>query len=225
MMRTTAGHLRGKMQVSNERINGLRGKLESLSPRDTLLRGYAIVHKETAVVTSPSQVSDGDMIGVTVAEGEFKARVTGDQARLLHLDDGRDRGNHHLQDRRVWTCSKTDRIGGRGICKKNRSPTTNSRNSRSSRPWSSSKRRSAPWRRENSPSRRPPRSSSGVCASPTIAADLLSKAELKITQIQTAYGESPEPADAAESDVFLTQDRKALHTSQKDLSFRAQRGI
>ena len=81
MMRTTAGHLRGTMQVSNERINGLRGKLESLSPRDTLLRGYAIVHRESAVVTSPSQVADGDLIGVTVAEGGFKARVAGDGAR------------------------------------------------------------------------------------------------------------------------------------------------
>ena len=81
MMRTTAGHLRGTMQVSSERINGLRGKLESLSPRDTLQRGYAIVHKESAVVTSPSQVGDGDMIGVTVADGDFKARVTGDRAR------------------------------------------------------------------------------------------------------------------------------------------------
>ena len=83
MMRTTAGHLRGTMQVSNERINGLRGKLESLSPRDTLLRGYAIVHREDAVVTSPSQVSDGDLIGVTVADGDFKARVTGDGRRPM----------------------------------------------------------------------------------------------------------------------------------------------
>ena len=83
MMRTTAGHLRGTMQVSSERINGLRGKLESLSPRDTLLRGYAIVHRESAVVTSPSQVSDGDLIGVTVADGDFKAQVTGDGARSV----------------------------------------------------------------------------------------------------------------------------------------------
>ncbi len=81
MMRTTAGHLRGKMQVSGERINGLLGKLESLSPRDTLLRGYAIVHRESAVVTSPSQVADGDIIGVTVAEGDFKAQVTTDNER------------------------------------------------------------------------------------------------------------------------------------------------
>ena len=81
MMRTTAGHLRGTMQVSSERINGLRGKLESLSPRDTLERGYAIVHREDIVVTSPSQVADGDMIGVTVADGEFKAQVTGDGGR------------------------------------------------------------------------------------------------------------------------------------------------
>ena len=81
MMRTTAGHLRGTMQVAGERVNGLRGKLESLSPRDTLLRGYAIVHKETTVVTSPSQVADGDMIGVTVADGDFKAQVTTDNVR------------------------------------------------------------------------------------------------------------------------------------------------
>ena len=81
MMRTTAGHLRGTMQVSSERINGLRGKLESLSPRDTLLRGYAIVHRENTVVTSPSQVRDGDLIGVTVAEGDFKAQVAGEGRR------------------------------------------------------------------------------------------------------------------------------------------------
>ena len=81
MMRTTAGHLRGTMQVAGERVNGLRGKLESLSPRDTLKRGYAIVHRETTVVTSPSQVADGDMIGVTVAEGDFKAQVTTDKVR------------------------------------------------------------------------------------------------------------------------------------------------
>ena len=81
MMRTTAGHLRGTMQVSSERINGLRGRLESLSPRDTLLRGYAVVHREDVVVTSPSQVGDGDQIGVTVAEGDFKAQVTGDGQR------------------------------------------------------------------------------------------------------------------------------------------------
>ena len=81
MIRTTAGHLRGTMEVSSERINGLRGKLESLSPRDTLLRGYAIVYRDDAVVTSPVQVADGDLIGVTVAEGDFKAQVTGDGAR------------------------------------------------------------------------------------------------------------------------------------------------
>ena len=81
MVRTTAGHLRGTMQVAGERINGLRGKLESLSPRDTLLRGYAIVHRESSIVTSPSQVADGEVIGVTVAEGDFKAQVTGNQRR------------------------------------------------------------------------------------------------------------------------------------------------
>ena len=81
MVRTTAGHLRGTMQVAGERINGLRGKLESLSPRDTLLRGYAIVHREGTIVNSPSQVADGDLIGVTVAEGDFKAQVTGSERR------------------------------------------------------------------------------------------------------------------------------------------------
>ena len=81
MMRTTAGHLRGTMQVSTERINGLRGKLESLSPRDTLLRGYAIVHRKDVIVTSPSQVADGDLIRVTVAEGDFKAQVNGSERR------------------------------------------------------------------------------------------------------------------------------------------------
>ena len=78
MVRTTAGHLRGNMQLAGERVNGLRGKLESLSPRDTLKRGYAIVHREDMIVTSPSQVADGDLVGVTVAEGGFKAQVMAD---------------------------------------------------------------------------------------------------------------------------------------------------
>ena len=81
MMRTTAGHLRGKMQVAGERVNGLKGKLESLSPSDTLSRGYAIVHSGNKIVTSPSEVGDGDLIGVTVADGDFKAEVTGNTPR------------------------------------------------------------------------------------------------------------------------------------------------
>ena len=33
------------------------------------------------IVSSPSQVADGDLIGVTVAEGDFKAQVTGSERR------------------------------------------------------------------------------------------------------------------------------------------------
>ncbi len=81
MMRATTSHLRATMQVSSERIHGLRGKLESLSPRDTLMRGYAIVHSEGSIVTSQSQVATGDIIGVTVSQGGFKAEVIEERRR------------------------------------------------------------------------------------------------------------------------------------------------
>ena len=49
--------------------------LRSLSPQSTLDRGYAIVRAGDAIIRAPAAVASGDRIRVTVAEGEFGARV------------------------------------------------------------------------------------------------------------------------------------------------------
>jgi exodeoxyribonuclease VII large subunit len=52
------------------------GKLVALSPVQTLRRGYAIVRTESgAVVGAAGDVSQGDRVDVTLAEGGFGARV------------------------------------------------------------------------------------------------------------------------------------------------------
>ncbi|MEX2211749.1 MAG: exodeoxyribonuclease VII large subunit [Gaiellaceae bacterium] len=50
-------------------------RLQALSPRATLSRGYAIVRKESEVVRAAAAVAAGDAIEVEVAEGAFGARV------------------------------------------------------------------------------------------------------------------------------------------------------
>jgi len=68
------GHLLG---LCREQLNGLAGRLATLSPFATLDRGYAVVrHSETGrVVTSVSQVDRGERIVVRLRDGEFDATV------------------------------------------------------------------------------------------------------------------------------------------------------
>jgi exodeoxyribonuclease VII large subunit len=57
------------------RLETLRARLGALSPRATLERGYAIVHRGDDVVRSPAQVEPGAPIDVRVADGSFGAVV------------------------------------------------------------------------------------------------------------------------------------------------------
>ena len=52
--------------------------MASLSPDDTLRRGYAVVQKSPggALVSDPAQVDAGDDLVVTVSRGGFEATVT-----------------------------------------------------------------------------------------------------------------------------------------------------
>ena len=50
-------------------------RLRALSPKATLIRGYAIVRTDTGIVRSPAAVRSGQPLRVEVAEGEFGARV------------------------------------------------------------------------------------------------------------------------------------------------------
>lgn len=76
MLRTGMVRVRHRAQVNAERVRGLTMRLESLGPRDTLRRGYAIVQKRETIVTAASQVTVGDVVAVTVADGGFQAEVS-----------------------------------------------------------------------------------------------------------------------------------------------------
>ena len=71
-------HLRHLLALHRERLNGLTGRLATLSPFATLERGYAIVRRGDTgrVVTSVGQVTSGVSIAVHVRDGEFDATVS-----------------------------------------------------------------------------------------------------------------------------------------------------
>ena len=60
------------VQQTADRLLGITGKLRTLSPQNTLDRGYAIVRGATGnVVTSTASVTRGDALTVRVADGEI----------------------------------------------------------------------------------------------------------------------------------------------------------
>ena len=79
LLRSAATHLRHAVGLSTERLDGLRLRLETLSPKDTLRRGYAIVQKgeDGPVVTGSSQVAVGDGLNITLGQGALDADVSG----------------------------------------------------------------------------------------------------------------------------------------------------
>jgi exodeoxyribonuclease VII large subunit len=66
-----------RLELSGARLRGLQNRLVALSPQAVLERGYAVVTKNERVVTSRSQVNDGDPLRVRVRDGDFDARVSG----------------------------------------------------------------------------------------------------------------------------------------------------
>jgi exodeoxyribonuclease VII large subunit len=70
---------RHALSLRREQLNGLGGRLGSVSPERTLARGYAIVRWQTTgdVVRSVAQAEVGGKIDIRVTDGEFEAEVTG----------------------------------------------------------------------------------------------------------------------------------------------------
>jgi exodeoxyribonuclease VII large subunit len=56
-------------------LEGLVGRLQALSPRATLARGYAIVRSGRGIVRAAEVLSPGERVDVELAEGAFGARV------------------------------------------------------------------------------------------------------------------------------------------------------
>lgn len=68
----TLGH---QLAMDQQRLENLVSRLNTLEPRSTLDRGYAIVQKNESVVSRVQQVNPGDHILVKVSDGEFEAGV------------------------------------------------------------------------------------------------------------------------------------------------------
>jgi len=56
-------------------LEGLAGRLRTLSPKATLSTGYAIVRTDEGIVRSATALDPGDRVDVELAEGGFGARV------------------------------------------------------------------------------------------------------------------------------------------------------
>ena len=78
LLRAAASHMNTRLQVTLERLEGTRLRLDSLSPLDTLRRGYAIVQHDPGgdVIIDAAQTSPGDDVRVTVNKGAFGATVS-----------------------------------------------------------------------------------------------------------------------------------------------------
>jgi len=68
----TLGHI---LRLYQERLSSAEARLQTLNPRATLARGYAIVYRAGQVVSSTSEVSPGDLVAVALQDGTFEAEV------------------------------------------------------------------------------------------------------------------------------------------------------
>ena len=66
----------GKLfSLREEKLKGLAGKLQSLSPLSVLARGYAVVSKGEKAVRDTAELSVGDEVDVQLQTGKFRAIV------------------------------------------------------------------------------------------------------------------------------------------------------
>lgn len=79
LLRTAGNWMSTRLQITTERLESAKLRLDALSPLDTLRRGYAIAQLDNSgeIITNASQTSNKDMVHVTVSEGTFSAAVTG----------------------------------------------------------------------------------------------------------------------------------------------------
>ena len=69
-------HMAHIFGLNRERLTSAESRLQTLNPTATLARGYAIVRKESSLVTDVSELSAGDSVSVTLQDGTFEADVT-----------------------------------------------------------------------------------------------------------------------------------------------------
>ncbi len=77
-LRSARQMLAHMLSLNGERVESLSLRLEALSPRDTLRRGYAIVQRndDSSVISEHVQAEAGDAIDITLTSGSLQAQVT-----------------------------------------------------------------------------------------------------------------------------------------------------
>ena len=77
LLRSAATHFRHNLEVKAERFGSFKSRLESLSPGDTLRRGYAIVQTSDGgdVVSDANQINVGDSLQITLSRGTIAAQT------------------------------------------------------------------------------------------------------------------------------------------------------
>lgn len=90
--RSAAGLTAGLLQRQRLAVEGLAQRLNALSPQATLRRGFSIVElaQSGAVVSQAGQVSPGDALRITVADGTLKATANGGPGADGREVDGRE---------------------------------------------------------------------------------------------------------------------------------------
>jgi exodeoxyribonuclease VII large subunit len=68
-----------RLELAAARLTGVENRLKVLSPLAVLQRGYALVMKDDQVVVSRNQVAADEVLRIRLRDGEFDARVTGEE--------------------------------------------------------------------------------------------------------------------------------------------------
>ena len=75
LKRTLIAEVMHRVQLHKKGLQALTGKLDALSPRAILERGYSICLKEQKVVRSVMDITTGDMLRVLFQDGEAISEV------------------------------------------------------------------------------------------------------------------------------------------------------
>ncbi len=70
-------------------INSLENSLRTLDPKNVLSRGYSIISKKNnnKVITKTNQLKVGDLLSITIKNGEIEARTTNLKNKIRRIDD------------------------------------------------------------------------------------------------------------------------------------------
>src|SRR5256885_2769505 len=85
VMRRSLSAVERRQRDVVQAVGGCVWRLRALDPFATLERGYAIVQRESSVVTSVTATHPGDGIRVRVTDGTFGAHVDGGTMRRRKL--------------------------------------------------------------------------------------------------------------------------------------------